>query len=110
MTSTTSKALPLLTVSRWRGYRGKWGEEEGSMSLRNARRTVQHITGFSCNFVHVREGRVQTSKDGGKENRATIQVQGTDLSTRIERKNLEPLLVEPVALSADDGQQCRGCS
>lgn len=56
MTSTTSKALPLLTVSRWRGYRGEWGEEEGSMSLRNARRTVQHITGFSCNFVHVREG------------------------------------------------------
>lgn len=59
------------------------------MSLRNARRTVQHITGFSCNSVHVREGGTPYRRQSTEENRRgiTIQVQDTGLSTRIQGKN-----------------------
>ena len=75
------------------------------MSLRNARRTVQRITGFSCNSVHVREGgtdvKVRREKRAGIPSSIRVYLRG------LNGKNPKPLLVGPVALSADDGQQCR---
>ena len=48
------------------------------MSLRNARRTVQRITGFSCNSVHVREGctdvKVRKENRTGMPSKCRVQI------------------------------------
>ena len=87
MTSTTSRALPLLTASRWRGYKGEGVRRRGQWV------SEMHVEQYSASPVSaatpcMSERGVQTSKVR-KENRTGMpsKCRCTDLSTRIVGEN-----------------------